>query len=38
MLNEIIKVKATSCYFQPPSKQWIVLTDQSAAKNAWAGY
>jgi len=38
MLNGIIKVKATFCYFQPPGKQWIVLTGQSAAKNVWAGY
>jgi len=38
MSNEIIRVKATYCYFQPPRKQIIVLTDQLAVKNAWAGW
>jgi len=35
--NEIIRVKATYCYFQPPRKQRIVLTDQLSVKNAWVG-
>jgi hypothetical protein len=32
-----IKAKATYCYFQPPRKQRIVLTDQLVVKNAWVG-
>jgi len=34
MPNEIIKVKTACCYFQPPRKQRIVLTDQSDVRNA----
>jgi len=35
--NEIIRVKATYCYFQPPRKQRIALTDQSVVRNVWVG-
>jgi hypothetical protein len=33
-----IKAKATYCYFHPPRKQRIVLTDQLAVKNAWVDW
>jgi hypothetical protein len=37
MPNEIIKAKTMFCYFQPPEKQEIMVTAQSAVTNAWVG-